>query len=555
MTIAGFSRAASNLLDTTIVMRRSKWWAALWLVAACGNDRELLGGDGPVHPACERHDCSNVVDRVVIPMLADANLAVEIEDARVLCRRMSIDLTGLAPTPDEVESRCVGKTPGAMADYFMTKGSNSVAVDGSSPYVFINRRWWDSQFSYDAWLHLDHGFFFHVRELDQLVGELYSGNIAYDEFAIRALASPAFVQRFGNFYNDRQSLPELAEQAFRVFLGREALAAEARNFGNLYRGWSTYSMDSAETKSIYPECPTVPGAECEHWELGLRGENCAGVAKSTCQSSVLGVAEMIPSTSGFTRYHLLNETDREAIKTPGKLIVARPEFGEAAANHALRKYLGWWGAGVYRPDFEVPAVRRALAQKLLADGYDIRKLEKEIVTSVLYTMPQTRTSGTNVPLWAHGPTKLMSAFEWYENVTEALGIGVDRNVWDFRYKNSTQFLDHFTKLPGQSSSDGFGDRLRDLGNDGGLVALLERRGYLDDLCPNHALRGQATLDEMLDRNFEGIGRPITDGERAILTSKLAAAATTETCANFQGCTPIALAVCRSLFASALFTFY
>src|SRR5262245_52630562 len=124
--------------------------------------------------ACEEHDCSNTIDAVLVPMLAASGLEIIEEDNAVLCRRLAIDLTGLAPSAAEIVENCAGHDAKQIAEYFMNKPTNVAACDGSPPYVFVNRRHWSVPFAYDAGT-VEHTFYAYIRELDQLVGDLYSG--------------------------------------------------------------------------------------------------------------------------------------------------------------------------------------------------------------------------------------------------------------------------------------------------------------------------------------------------------------------------------------------
>src|SRR5689334_22083330 len=61
----------------------------------------------------------NVIDAVLAPMLAAQHLEVGPEDPAVLCRRLAIDLTGVAPTPDVIAASCAGRSPRDMAVQLM----------------------------------------------------------------------------------------------------------------------------------------------------------------------------------------------------------------------------------------------------------------------------------------------------------------------------------------------------------------------------------------------------------------------------------------------------
>src|SRR3954469_12935337 len=78
------------------------------------------GDEAKIKAECARLDCDNVVNAVMVPRMVERGLDIVLEEDHALCRRYAIDLTGLAPTPDEIAQQCEGKTPGAMIDYFMS---------------------------------------------------------------------------------------------------------------------------------------------------------------------------------------------------------------------------------------------------------------------------------------------------------------------------------------------------------------------------------------------------------------------------------------------------
>ncbi len=519
---------------------------------------------------------TNVVDQVVIPMLNQNGFAVSVEDPAILCRRLAVDLTGVAPSPAD-QAACAGLAPAAMADYFMNKPSGPNAPDGSPPYVFVNRRFWADSFQYETSFQVATTFYSYSRDLDALVGDLYSGKISYDVFARRALGSPAFARRFGIF-EANHDLVQLASQAYRVFLGREALPSEAEDFGNLWRGWSTKFMDEATAETAYPGCPQVLNqlmqpVGCRHYELGLDGTQCADAQLAACESTVLGPAAAAPTALTFVRWSELNDTDLTMLETPGRLIASQPEFAEAAVDRALAKYLGWWKAGTYRPDFDVPAVRDALAAKFVADGFDIRKLELEIVTSVLYT--QRAALGPNQlptdPLFAFGPTKALYAEAWLDSVGQALSKQLGGCDW--RYESvgtGVSKIDGFLNFPistGIAKSLYFNDAQNMggcpvasvHGDNSGLVPSVTKRVALASLCPG-SFKPQSglALDALAKLEFAGIGRAPNSTELQTLVTRMSVPAD-------GGCDPAALAACKtqaladalctSLYASSLFNYY
>jgi hypothetical protein len=577
---------------------RSVWFLAA-LLAAChvhpkpapgGGDAGNTSGDAAVLDGggdpCASGDCPNVVDAVVLGMLAQNGLSVVPEDDGVLCRRMAIDLTGIVPTADELATQCAGHTPAEMATYFMNKpgGPNvptqmldsygkTVANDHpTTPYAFVNRRAWADQFQYNTTSTNgnDTAYYAFGRDLDRLVNDTYLGKISYDTFAKRALGHPSFVRRFGIF-DTNSDLIQIASQAFRMFMGREALPSEAADFGNLWRPWVKFAMDEPTSEAKYPDCPGngIPGnKQCYHTDLGLNGANCADAALVDCQSSVLGFAQAVPTNPGVVGWADWTAAEHTVAEVPGGIIAARPEFVDAAVDRSLQRYLGWWKNGFFKPTFDIPAVRDALGKQFVHNGYDVRKLDFEIVTSVLYTQASTLRpmEGAADPIWAFGPTKILPAEVWLDSISQALGKQL--GGCDFVYSVSASFtLPSMMVFPIQAGIDPgspayvgyYGNAARQLGgcpaagshsSPTGLVSAIVRRSVLAGLCPG-AIKPAADNTTLFTTVFPGIGRPPSAAEQADALTLMNA------CASPDNCTPqgMADALCTSLFASSLFNYY
>ncbi len=247
---------------------------------------------------CSLYPCDNAVDAVIVPMLVAGGFTPTAEDSGVLCRRMAIDLTGIAPTPTELAQQCMGKTPGEMADYFMNKptGVNVPPIPTGdapelyAPYVFVNRRWWADNFQY-------RGFNVFIRDLDRWVGKLYAGQIAY------ALSSPPDrrsrlrLERFGGDDVDLDTV-NVASQAIRVLRARRSprkrrtSATCGGGVDQLQHELPPQSeIDMLNTMFYGSGCPVDPktmALDCNHSEFGLDGYRCDGAKQAACQSVVFG---------------------------------------------------------------------------------------------------------------------------------------------------------------------------------------------------------------------------------------------------------------------------
>src|SRR5262245_52818118 len=83
--------------------------------------------------------CGHPIDRLLVPRLRAAGLAIRDADPDELGRRIAIDLTGQAPSEAE-RAAWRGQTPAEMFDAF-------AATPG---YLREQRRFWGELFRYDA---------------------------------------------------------------------------------------------------------------------------------------------------------------------------------------------------------------------------------------------------------------------------------------------------------------------------------------------------------------------------------------------------------------------
>lgn len=566
------------------------FWPLL-LIACTGEPVNPPGPPGPpASPGAQPEATAaplNVVDRVVAPMLTRSGRKIAVEDPVALCRRAAIDLNGITPSQAEVEARCAGRTPAQIVHYFMNKPSAAHVPDGSPPYLFVNRRAWADTFRYEVInSNTTKTFYGEVMQLDKLVGDLYAGKLGYDAFAVEALASAAFTRRFG-IYNNVRDYPAIAAAAFHIFLGREALPSEAADFGNLWRPFDIISVPQATAEQLYPSCRV--NARCVHVGVGVRGNACAGTNALLCQSTVLGAARVSTQATALTHLSQVSAADAAQLRTAGRLIVAQRQFAEAAVDMVLRKYLGWWDAGAYRPDYNLPAVRDALVAFFIERKYSVRDLEREVLTSLLYTQPQRRGDDiAEAPLWAFGPTRQVSAEVLLDTIGAAAGVAL--GGCDFRFaaglsvngrlEGANRLVDawDFPVTPGVAASFYMNTARRlggcpsggERGDATGVVPALGLREALNTAVCAHP----AALSALTPPGLSGL--PVRDGLARLLSHQVravtGAAPTQEETAAFvdlaaaEGCASsgsggqcdyqkVGAQLCMALFASSMVNFY
>jgi hypothetical protein len=434
-------------------------------------------------------DCSNAIDAALLPILAKDGVNPMLANDAELCRRYAIDIRGVTPSFADYQDHCRGKSPGEMTDYFMQGPS----------YVRVNQRLWADAFLYDnrsTW-------FQYITDLDAQVGALYRGTLSYPDFVAVSVAHPAFVARFLG--------ENVVANAYQNFLGRDALPEERQDLLALYRMWRLRrASDPRLTYSHYGACADTSqcddGRICEsgyctdrgnYLELYLDPTKCAGpLGAIACRSTMTGASVVLPGTEPISLGSVTPD-QWEILRAPGRAVAKLPGFWETACDAALRKYTGWWIAGYELPGYEVSEVRASLAAFFRQTGGNIRKLEREVLTSALYTAAATPQDPNDTVPWHRGPTKQMTAETWLDSVGAIAGVGLGSCDW--RYPStSARFLPP-TLVPPQGQVDGinYADAARVLGGcpdqtaqvrvtNAGVLVAKEQRDVLAAACRSTA---------------------------------------------------------------------
>lgn len=345
---------------------------------------------------CDELDFDNVVDEASCPYVQGEGVEPTPAGEVELCRRYFVDLVGRVPTSDEVASTCSGRTPGEIVDELM-------AGDG---YVQLGRRVWADELRMTSQI----TYYEYIEAADRLVQDLYRGDILLPEFAIEITTHPAFTGRF-----DGQ---DLVGYSFQMFLGRDAAPHERLGLHGLWRSW--FEALAGPHPDYYFEY-VVAGVDT----------NLCAYLPALCNTELWGhhsvvVPQPYPDSEDYEQNLLdlaeLTKADWAELQTPGVLITQQPTFYEAAADKALERYLGY-DAGV-----AMPLVQQALVTLANDTGGDVRALEREILTSQLYTMaaaapdPDGTPADGGTPDHWHGPTKHMTAEAWLDSIELLTGL-------------------------------------------------------------------------------------------------------------------------------------
>lgn len=342
----------------------------------------------------------NVVDIAACPTLsrsacASASAAATPE----LCRRLFVDLTGAAPTSDEMDATCKDRSPREIATTLVT----------TPEWVKHQKELWGEVLGYDpaqvdgAWL----------ADADEVVARFVRGEIGWDAFAIAILGRPvigvgARLPRSDVIEDDARFFGQSARRAFEIFLGRRPLAGEEESLAKLFGFWRKHIV-------------VLNG------DYG-RAEPVVDPRACPCESTLFGTPTRIElplsapeEWSAVPRSPVLT---RELDKV-GTLFTAQRTFWTHGAEVSLSMVLGWWRSTKDADVSVLPEVAAALGERLHASTWPA--LVTEIASSTLYVRAnRNEREGANAPVWCLGPTRMMRPEAYVASLGKVLGVRVGR---------------------------------------------------------------------------------------------------------------------------------
>jgi hypothetical protein len=379
-----------------------------------------------------------VIDVAIWPRLVrDRTTQITRAPDAELCRRLSLDLIGTVPSPDELAG-CAGKTPEQMARAFMA----------TPAFATREVRLWIQILGEDP-VRMNGNL---LLSGDRILGRLASGAIGYDDFVAQIVAHPVVTL---NRRTDVDAVADVSLNAFSTFLGRAPVGDEANDFANLFRVWRRLAAGDPRGMIGYrPYIAAFDPRVCKDPVFG----------SEACTSRALGAVTTIalpdnPAGSGcFNQFNLddqggkagpqdgllcydslganapsavnaqgdLPDALRQELEKPGRLLATRAEFWEQAGERALMRFLGWWKSSLNQPDTVVPEVRVALGAWFRAQPkHDLRDLYATITSSLLYMRtelvdPNDSTKVQGVAPWLSGPTKAMTGEQYLDSAIKGL---------------------------------------------------------------------------------------------------------------------------------------
>ncbi len=264
----------------------------------------------------------NIIDGYILARLHRFNIEPHYAGKVELMYRMSLDLTGTVPNPED-KLNLLNSTPLEMAEYFMDK--DEYIRMSQLIYADLLKYSNDNMFSTDE----------QITSLNELVAELHRGDIAYDEFARQVIMHPAYLSRFPSSI-DRSTV------AFELFLGFTPISPYDFRYANMFIGYQL--TDNADRIYTWTdECDDQRTDEIE-----------------TCTCTVWGMTGSNPTDAG-------------------NMITSLSAFAERGAELIWHRYIG------ENPDPVLPEIIVALGEYFSEINFDLRELTLLIVTSSAYT--------------------------------------------------------------------------------------------------------------------------------------------------------------------------
>jgi hypothetical protein len=519
-----------------------------------GHDADGSTNDGEAQAICAELTFDNEVDRAACPYIQGQGIEPPPSDDVEFCRRAFIDLLGASPLDTEFEAHCKSRTPEEIVDVFMKRPE----------YVLVNQRAWGDTFHYTADI-VHHEY---IADLDNLVGMVYRGEMSYDEFAEIAATHPAFLGRWDGL--------DLVGFNFLAFLGRDANPAERSALEPMWHLWQ--ERDMADPNQSNARNVVLNTLACSPNESDCYS-NYWGDVTVLVSPPVPGDTD--PNGANVIDQSALTAADWDILRTPGRLITQQAVFHEAYVDRALRHYLG------YDAGSELPEVRQALVDLMEASGGDVLAVEREILTSGLYTSSNFYEEDDKIdeetfdpPYW-HGPLKQMDAEDWLASAAKL--IGADPGRCDHRYPTvmSGDAGPHAHNYPDAGSGQpdySFRNKARLLGGcpdhvnqfravRTGLIAALTQATLTTELCAaadesspiyplqfieDEADKSEEALSIAADQIYSAaVIRPIPEGAHDALMAGISGCRDDANCESAD----FAIETCRLTLKAADFLFY
>ena len=359
---------------------------------------------------------NNYIDRLIDAKLERLKIqpSPPVDDAGFL-RRVSLDLTGQLPNPNEVRA--------FLADTTDSKVKRSRVIDkliASSAFVdHWTLKWGDLLQANRKYLG-EKG----VYAFDEWIRESIAANKPYDKMAYELLSSggSSYDSPAANFFRVTRDPKPTMEKTTQVFLGVRMVCAQCHD--HPFEKWTQNQY--YEMAAFYSALGLRPGFEVgEEIVYSLREDY---EMKHPKDGRVMQPNFMVAASYGTTG----------PVPTDGRRRLAlaawvtskdNPFFAKSAAN---RIWSYFFGRGIIEPVDDIrasnppsnPALLDALTKDFIGHGFDLRQLMRTIANSRTYQASLTTNewNAGDTENFSHAVPRRMSAEELADALTMATGV-------------------------------------------------------------------------------------------------------------------------------------
>ena len=372
--------------------------------------------DGNCIAYCDAAGLQNPVNAGLCDSLWGVGLNTQPIDVEQTCRRLYVDMVGRFPSLEEVASVCRSQPWGDVVSQLMA----------SEEFVELGQRRWSDSFQYDT----ESVSVERIYDMDELVGKLYRGEVAYDQFAAVASSHPVLTRRHATS-GDR------AEALYWLFMGRPPLGSERSDLARLYNVWGNGYYDHPELGMRLPDAVISFPCLTEEGEIDpLREGECTSVLWGYNQLILQPDVRATATDNGWEMWSgLLTAEEWGMLQAPGEILSSQTTFWEYAVDAVVEDYLG------YNLDALVPEVRDNLVRYLLENDGDIRSVHYAVLTSAAYLQGSSGDmADAGTPFrWTYGPLNQVDPEVWIDSLERSAGVEI--SDCDHRLNRPDDFLD------------------------------------------------------------------------------------------------------------------
>jgi hypothetical protein len=358
---------------------------------------------------------NNYIDKLIDAKLQRLKIQPSplVDDAGFL-RRVSLDLTGQLPDPNEVRAFLADPTPSTKRSHVIDKLiASSAFVDHWTlkwgDLLQANRKYLGEKGTY---------------EFDEWIRESIAANKPYDKMVRELLSASgsSYENPAANFFRVTRDPKPTMEKTTQVFLGVRMVCAQCHD--HPFEKWTQNQY--YQMAAFYSALGIRPGYEVgEEIVYNLRDDYDM---KHPKDGRVMKPAFIVPASYGSSG-PVPTDSRRRAALAEWVTAKDNPFFAKSTVN---RIWSYFFGRGIIDPVDDIrasnppsnPALLEALTKDFIDNGFDLRRLMRTIANSRTYqtSLVTNEWNAKDTENFSHAVPRRLSAEELMDALTLAAGV-------------------------------------------------------------------------------------------------------------------------------------